>query len=1302
MNTFTTLYTLTSQESIFNVFGILSSATSKWVPTSQSLPTLSTFTLEKPKTTTVTPTYSALPVIVTPDTVYVKAFQHTKAISFYISAANMEGDYMIGVQDTSRYNVKGLDDTSIAATSISGVYVDYTTGLVFGQNYYSNGYKPFTTSVRIFATNKNGTASKVVNLIVGISPPQQGRLGSAYDNNWRSLSANFNTNYVPASRAFAAVGPMNAGSTARYNSDQLETRHIVRACLSPALTAAFINSRPPFNCCGWWETYNSQNTYTYSEIVDENQPNTLYNQLRTREYRQYSDNANTPFIRRFDTPIQFFNTKQPMYWGMVATEINIKKSAYANTINSGISDALQGSDGFDRNKNVWSDDYIPYLYVNPLSSSTIPLSGWLRASSSAIKLEVDGSFIPAFYSSNIHESIYGTPSPSFFTQLGLDIDGEAANDQSGYSVSMNAAGDRVAIGARFNDGNGTESGHTRIYQWNSSTNTWTKMGQDLDGEAANDWSGYSVSMNAAGDRVAIGAILNGSDSGHTRIYQWNSSTNAWTKMGLDINGEASGDESGSVSMNAAGDRVAIGAILNDGNGSNSGHTRIYQWNSSTNAWTKMGQDLDGEATFDWSGYSVSMNAAGDRVAIGAVRNGGNGLISGHVRIYQWNSSTNTWTKMGQDLDGEAANDESGNSVSMNAAGDRVAIGAIVNDGNGTNSGHTRIYQWNSSTNTWTKMGQDLDGEAANDQSGYSVSMNAAGDRVAIGARLNDGNGSNSGHTRIYQWNSSTNTWTKMGQDLDGEATFDQSGYSVSMNAAGDRVAIGARFNSGNGSNSGHVRIYEYSRIVPKVQLSRYTSFTVLSNIIEPFTWGFVPTSGTYIYDSTNIAGYPVYILSGSNSQPVKIEKPEWDEPWMLKVLGPYNSWWLGAELEGDLNLNLRTNWVAQSTISTFVSLPSALPADSALKIKEERGINLGPAVKRMDIGGYVGDFSSWSDDDIVQKVYCDVNLDNEQDRFEYTNSKIIEAKTKIFSEGINRFWSRYSSNILGGFTLPELPILYKMFSRPAVVYAYKPLDILEYEYNYVSTLNFTDLSLTFVVMFNNRAWISTTPPIKDAPAAYINAGLKLPLSSRQTRLFRSYSDLPAGENRLKSVFWNGTNLSYPRIVGNKNGIGHFGPLSAKCYWGIQDTLSSYSAVCNSASDYYDDEGNFASFELPTWQWFTVQNNSSFRETSRYTSLSAVPQLLPDDGLGRFMPQFYYGVKMSDLVTHPLSGIITHGRALVFRGNISSTDFFDPENYINAATKYNTSYVSSDPMVAYGTDLRFGEEQVAALRVLGYL
>ena len=49
------------------------------------------------------------------------------------------------------------------------------------------------------------------------------------------------------------------------------------------------------------------------------------------------------------------------------------------------------------------------------------------------------------------------------TQLGSDIDGEAAGDYSGTSVSMNSAGDRVAIGAMYNDGTASDAGHVRVY-----------------------------------------------------------------------------------------------------------------------------------------------------------------------------------------------------------------------------------------------------------------------------------------------------------------------------------------------------------------------------------------------------------------------------------------------------------------------------------------------------------------------------------------------------------------------------------------------------------------------------------------------------------------------------------------------------------------------------------------------------------------------------------------------------------------------------------------------------------------------
>ena len=49
------------------------------------------------------------------------------------------------------------------------------------------------------------------------------------------------------------------------------------------------------------------------------------------------------------------------------------------------------------------------------------------------------------------------------TQIGGDIDGEAAGDYLGRSVSLSSDGTIVAIGAFGNDGNGPSSGHVRIY-----------------------------------------------------------------------------------------------------------------------------------------------------------------------------------------------------------------------------------------------------------------------------------------------------------------------------------------------------------------------------------------------------------------------------------------------------------------------------------------------------------------------------------------------------------------------------------------------------------------------------------------------------------------------------------------------------------------------------------------------------------------------------------------------------------------------------------------------------------------------
>ena len=385
------------------------------------------------------------------------------------------------------------------------------------------------------------------------------------------------------------------------------------------------------------------------------------------------------------------------------------------------------------------------------------------------------------------------------TQLGADIDGEAAEDQSGYRVSISSDGSRIAIGARKNDDNGTDSGHVRVYQWSGSA--WEQLGNDIDGAIAADQFGGAITMSSDGNRLAISSVVHNSNAGQVRVFQWSGSV--WEQFGADIDGEVSNEYSGrSVSMSSDGNRLSIGVHKSSDNGVESGKVRIYQWSGS--AWEQLGADIDGEAAGDDSGYRISMSSNGDRLAIGAHYNNGNGVDAGHVRVYQWSGTS--WAQLGTDIDGEAIHDLSSRTVSLSSNGDRLAIGAPWNDGNGVDSGHVRVYQWSGSA--WEQLGTDIDGEIAADQFGYSVSLSSDGERLAVSAIKNNGNGDSSGHARVYQWSGSI--WEQLGADIDGEAAGDESGYWLSMSSNGDRLAIGARFNDGNGVDSGHVRVFDLS------------------------------------------------------------------------------------------------------------------------------------------------------------------------------------------------------------------------------------------------------------------------------------------------------------------------------------------------------------------------------------------------------------------------------------------------------------------------------------------------------------
>lgn len=385
---------------------------------------------------------------------------------------------------------------------------------------------------------------------------------------------------------------------------------------------------------------------------------------------------------------------------------------------------------------------------------------------------------------------------------GGNLNGEAANDASSYSTSISADGNTVAIGGYLNDGNGAEAGHVRVYNWNGSA--WAQKGTDIDGEAAGDQLGLSVSISADGNTLVAGAYYNdggGTNSGHARVYGWNGT--AWIQKGADINGEAANDYAGwSVAISASGNDVIVGSWGNDSQANSfTGQVEIYTWSGS--AWVQKGSDIEGETGSGHFGFSVSMSADGNTIAAGARYNDGAAGVStsaGHARVYSWNGTA--WVQKGGDLDGVVAVGYFGWSVDLSGDGNTVIAGAPGDVGMGY-GGNAYVYSWNGTA--WAMKGAAITNEGTNDLCGFSVSTNADGSVIAVGGRQNSGNYTASGNARMYSWNGSA--WVQMGIDIDGDWALDKLGTSVALSADGNTVIVGAPGSDSTTVDAGQAKVY---------------------------------------------------------------------------------------------------------------------------------------------------------------------------------------------------------------------------------------------------------------------------------------------------------------------------------------------------------------------------------------------------------------------------------------------------------------------------------------------------------------
>ncbi|MEH6536845.1 MAG: T9SS type A sorting domain-containing protein [Psychroserpens sp.] len=394
-------------------------------------------------------------------------------------------------------------------------------------------------------------------------------------------------------------------------------------------------------------------------------------------------------------------------------------------------------------------------------------------------------------------------------QIGSTIYGFSENDRLGESVSISGDGNTFAVGEFNSDINSDRTGRVLVYQKQSGD--WVQLGNDIDGGESSRIGG-SISLSSNGNRIAIYDFstdgIAGFNVGSTKVFEFQA--NIWVQIGQTIEGEGQQDSTTSnsnLSISSDGSILAIGTPQNDGGGVNSGHVRVFNYDSSTSQWLQIGDDIDGEDQNNGFGVSVDLSSNGQRIVIGAPVHFNAFSTPGHVRVFEYQGGS--WVQIGDEIEGEGNFDLFGRDVNISSNGNIIAVGARDNDGNGQSSGHVRIYEYQ--VNDWIQLGNDIDGEGALNGSGENLSLSSDGTVVAVGSIFNDVNGFRTGHVRVFKYSSTD--WTQVGIDIDGEAEGDDFSSDLSLSADGSIVVVGARFNDVNGSDSGQVKVFDLSSIL---------------------------------------------------------------------------------------------------------------------------------------------------------------------------------------------------------------------------------------------------------------------------------------------------------------------------------------------------------------------------------------------------------------------------------------------------------------------------------------------------------
>jgi hypothetical protein len=497
-------------------------------------------------------------------------------------------------------------------------------------------------------------------------------------------------------------------------------------------------------------------------------------------------------------------------------------------------------------------------------------------------------------------------------------------------------------------------------------------------------------------------------------------------------------------------------------------------------------------------------------------------------------------------------------------------------------------------------------------------------------------------------------------------------------------------------------------------ISQVVRFNIPNNIIPVVGGGYwtdgVPTSGTYTRISINAAGLPVYELDNP-SYYATFSKAALNDPWVFFLQGPGNLSWSQSVSGENSSLPPIPGLSALSSVTVNTPKPTlsafsrSLSSQYCVDVEDLNASHLKSAGYHNNVfGSFFGRKTinnpfSLNENIVCAEVYTDSYLRNQYDAYNYLTKDVIDSKVRQYSRIVDSFYRR-NEYTLGSLVLPNPPSI--------VNYDYQLHETLEFHVDYINKLQTTNLALTYGVLLAGKAWLSLRPQFGGGEVLYVNAGESKIVNSSHTGAYYEYDSLPDGDNGLKTLYWTQSSIGFPRLIGNVNGIGHFGPLSAKCYWGIQESDYTFSAVCSAYYGYdIPEEGVNFGLEPTGTGWLRLSSGGPFTSTRFYgNQLSAVPPLIEINPLGRFvdptLEQVSYFPKFFLCTIQEQLNKWDAGRVLIFQTDLIPEELYNLDSYISTASEYTPERVLTDPTMSYGTGSATGEERVNLLASLGYL